>query len=408
MNKNWEVKKLGEVCEIKPPKKQARDRLGDDDFVSFVPMEDLGILTKDFIATRERPLKEVSGSYTYFSDNDVLLAKITPCFENGKIGIARNLKNGIGFGSSEYIVFRSRGELIPDYLYYFLARDQFRQEGKKVMTGAVGHKRVPKDFIENQEIPYPKSLPEQQRIVSILDETFAAITKAKENAEKNLQNSRELFESYLQSVFANHGDGWEEKKLGEVCSLITDGKHGDCNNEENSGYYFLSAKDVKNNTLNYENTRQITKVDFEETHRRTNLKPGDVLVTNSGTIGRMAIAPFDDKTYRTTFQKSVAVIKPIPEFINNVYCCYHLKADLSKLVNVSSGTAQKNLLLGDLRKHAVFLPSISEQCSIVSKIDAFSSETKRLEAIYQQKLAALDELKKSVLQKAFNGELAGA
>lgn len=105
MKTNWQIKKLGEVCEIKPPKKEARDRLNDDDIVSFVPMEDLGILTKNFIATKERPLKEVSGSYTYFSDNDVLLAKITPCFENGKIGIARNLKNGIGFGSSEYIIF---------------------------------------------------------------------------------------------------------------------------------------------------------------------------------------------------------------------------------------------------------------------------------------------------------------
>ena len=131
MKESWEVKRLGEVCEIKPPKKQARDRLNDDDFVSFVPMEDLGVLTKNFIATKERPLKEVCGSYTYFSDNDVLLAKITPCFENGKIGIAQNLKNGIGFGSSEYIVFRSRSELIPDYLYYFLTRDQFRQDGKK-------------------------------------------------------------------------------------------------------------------------------------------------------------------------------------------------------------------------------------------------------------------------------------
>ncbi len=206
---NWQTKKLGEVCEIKPPKKEARDRLNDDDLVSFVPMEDLGILIKDFVAIKERPLKEVSGSYTYFSNNDVLLAKITPCFENGKIGIARNLKNGIGFGSSEYIVFRSRGEVIPDYLYYYLARDQFRQDGKKVMTGAVGHKRVPKEFIESQIIPYPKSIPEQQRIVAILDEAFAAIATAKENAERNLQNARELFESYLQSVFANPGDGWE-------------------------------------------------------------------------------------------------------------------------------------------------------------------------------------------------------
>lgn len=203
MKTNWQIKKLGEVCEIKPPKKEARDRLNDDDLVSFVPMEDLGIFKKYFTAPKERKLKEVSGSYTYFSDNDVLLAKITPCFENGKIGVARNLKNGIGFGSSEYVVFRSKGQIIADYLFYFLSSDQFREGGKKRMSGAVGHKRVSREFIENYLIPLPKSLPEQQRIVGILDEAFDSIAKAKENAEKNLQNARELFESYLQSIFAN-------------------------------------------------------------------------------------------------------------------------------------------------------------------------------------------------------------
>src|SRR5690606_35436822 len=96
---------------------------------------------------KERTLKEVYPGYTYFRENDVLLAKITPCFENGKLGIARNLKNGVGFGSSEYIVFRTNEKLIPDYLFYFLSRDQFRKSGEQVMTGAVGHKRVPKDFI---------------------------------------------------------------------------------------------------------------------------------------------------------------------------------------------------------------------------------------------------------------------
>jgi type I restriction enzyme S subunit len=78
------------------------------------------------VPIKERELKDVAGSYTYFAENDVLLAKITPCFENGKIGIARNLTNGTGFGSSEYIVFRSKGEINQDYLFYFLSRESFR------------------------------------------------------------------------------------------------------------------------------------------------------------------------------------------------------------------------------------------------------------------------------------------
>lgn len=197
----WENNKINEVCKIKPPKKEARERLNDDDFVSFVPMEDLGILTKDFIVKKERTLKEVSGSYTYFSEGDVLLAKITPCFENGKIGIARNLKNCIGFGSSEYFVFRSLGQVNPVYLYYFLSRNKLRQEGKKNMTGAVGHKRVPKDFIERLEIPYPKSILEQQSIVSKLD-TLSIETKKLEGIyQTKLTDLEELKQSILQKAF---------------------------------------------------------------------------------------------------------------------------------------------------------------------------------------------------------------
>lgn len=109
--------RLADCCEIKPSKSEAREDLSDSDTVSFVPMNNLGINTKDLSLNGDKLLSEVSGSYTYFAENDVLLAKITPCFENGKLGIARNLTNGIGFGSSEFIVFRPSEEIISDYLW---------------------------------------------------------------------------------------------------------------------------------------------------------------------------------------------------------------------------------------------------------------------------------------------------
>ncbi len=210
MSSGWQTKKLSEVCQIKPSKKEAKEVLAESDLVSFVPMNDLGIRQKTLIHKEEKALGKVVGNYTYFADNDVLLAKITPCFENGKLGIAQGLKNGIGFGSSEYIVFRSKGEIDPEYLFYYLSQDSFRDAGAKVMTGAVGHKRVPKEFIENYRIPLPR-LEEQKRIVAILDEAFAGIDTAIANTEKNLANARELFESYLNSVFTKRGDGWQEK-----------------------------------------------------------------------------------------------------------------------------------------------------------------------------------------------------
>jgi len=199
MKINWQKRPLADVCQIKPPKSEARSILAETDLVSFVPMEDLGIDQKILVPTQTKTLAEVAGSYTYFADGDVLLAKITPCFENGKLGIASNLTNGIGFGSSEYIVFRPNKLVNKEWLYYFLSRDEFRLEGAERMTGAVGHKRIPKEFIEAYPIPVPP-LPEQQRIVSILDESFIAIASVKEKIERNLQYSRDIFQSYLQNV----------------------------------------------------------------------------------------------------------------------------------------------------------------------------------------------------------------
>jgi type I restriction enzyme S subunit len=107
MRNGWQTTKtLADVCQIKPPKSEARDKVPANGLVSFLPMEDMGIDVKFVQATQTKPLSAVVGSYTYFAHGDVLLAKITPCFENGKLGIAAGLANGIGFGSSEYIVFR--------------------------------------------------------------------------------------------------------------------------------------------------------------------------------------------------------------------------------------------------------------------------------------------------------------
>jgi type I restriction enzyme S subunit len=249
-------------------------------------------------------------------------------------------------------------------------------------------------------------LEEQKRIVAILDEAFEGIDAAIANTQANLAAARELFDSYLGRVFVLNSKHWHLATLEEVCFKITDGKHGDCENEQNSGYYFLSAKDVKNGFLQYENAREITQKDFEETHRRTDLSPGDILLTNAGTIGRTAIALENEKTKRTTFQKSVAILKPKRELIDSRFCLYALKANLRALIDSSSGTAQKNLLLRDTRSFQVPLPKvISEQVSIAKKLEEFEKKAIHLESLYEKKLDALHELKQSILAKAFRGEL---
>ena len=197
----WLTKNLSEVCLIKPPKSEAKINLDMSDLVSFIPMESLGISQKYFDASRVRTLKEVAGSYTYFANGDVLLAKITPCFENGKLGIARNLKNGVGFGSSEYIVFRTLPALHNEYLYYFLFRKSFIEEGSARMTGAVGHKRVAKEFIENTLIILPP-FAKQEAIVTKLDELSAEIKGLEAIYQQKLTALDELKKSILNQAFS--------------------------------------------------------------------------------------------------------------------------------------------------------------------------------------------------------------
>lgn len=404
MKQGWEIKRLSEIGKVyngnSINEKVKKDNYADlEDGFPFIATKDISYESIiDYNNGIKIPFEE-KASFKTAPKNTVLI-----CAEGGSAGRKIGFTNQeVCFGNKLFALATNKN-IESRYVFYYYFSETFQKHFAVELAGIIGG--VSMNKFKDLEIPLPP-LPEQQRIVSIFDEAFAAIAKAKANAEQNLKNAKELFESYLQGVFENKGEGWEEKTLGEVCSLITDGKHGDCENEENSGYYFLSAKDVRNGTLLFDNARQITKIGFEETHRRTNLKAGDICMVNTGaTIGRISFAPNDPRTYKSTFQKSVAVLKTIPSLIDNKYCCYLLQSDVKKLVKISSGTAVPNLLLGDLKRHKINLPkSIKEQQKIVQKLDALSTETKKLEAIYQQKINDLEELKKSVLQKAFSGEL---
>ncbi len=141
----------------------------------------------------------------------------------------------------------------------------------------------------------------------------------------------------------------KQVSLQEITLSITDGKHGDCEAAENSGYYFVSCKDVNNGTIDYAHSRQISEQAFLETHKRTQLEPNDILITNSGTIGRMALVKDIPETYRTTFQKSVAIVKPDTSVVLPTYLYYKLQNCVADFINRSNGSAQKNLLLGTMR-----------------------------------------------------------
>ncbi len=200
-NSNIEVtKRLKDCCLIKPPKSEVKALNGDDD-VSFMPMDTLGINEKYAIPNQVRKFSDVVGSYTYFAEGDVLLAKITPCFENGKLGIAKNLVKKAGFGSSEYIVFRPNAEVDSTWLYYFLNREQFRINGAKHMSGAVGHKRVTKEFIEDSMLPLP-SLAIQIKLVEDIERIFDLSKSIIISSNLKLREYGSLKQSILKQAFS--------------------------------------------------------------------------------------------------------------------------------------------------------------------------------------------------------------
>jgi type I restriction enzyme S subunit len=250
---------------------------------------------------------------------------------------------------------------------------------------------------------FPKSLPEQQRIVAILDEAFAAIDKAKANAEQNLKNAKELFESYLRGVFENPKDNWE------VCNLETNIKlidyRGRTPVKTENGVRLITAKNVKLGYLQIEPQEFIEENNYKSWMSRGIPNFGDVIFTTEAPLANVAQI---DTTEKLAFAQRIIVMQPKPSKLNQTFLKYMLLSNpiRNKILGKGTGATVLGIKSSLLKKIEIYFPqSILEQQAIVQKLDALSTETKKLEAIYQQKINDLEELKKSILQKAFAGEL---
>ncbi len=294
-------------------------------------------------------------------------------------------------------------------MLFFLYSDLFREELMGAGHGAAQQNVSTKDIVEIQ-LPVPP-LPEQQRIVGILDAAFDGIATAKANAEQNLQNARALFESHLQSVFTQRplsnaegrGDGWVEKNLKEVCEKITDGTHQTPTYFEN-GVVFLSSRNVTSGKIDWDRIKYIDTKQHLEMHKRVAPRRNDILLAKNGTTGVAAMVDRD-----TTFDiyVSLALLRALP-VIRPRFLLYFINSPIAKsqFNKRLKGVGVPNLHLEEIREvHISFPRNLSEQDRVVADLDALSNETQRLESLYQRKLAALAELKKSLLHQAFSGAL---
>lgn len=295
-------------------------------------------------------------------------------------------------GADGVKILKPKDKIDPKYFYYFL---------QNIEIGNLGYARHYR-LLKEINVTYPKSLLEQQRIVSILDETFAAIARAKANAEKNLKNAAALFESYLQGVFEN--GNWSFVKLSEIATDISDGDHMPPPKSE-FGLPFITISNInkQNHKIDFSDTFKVPQKYYDDL--KSNKKPikGDVLYTVTGSYG---IPVLIEEDLQFCFQRHIGLIRPSKKLNSKLLYYWILSPQaLFQANETATGTAQKTVSLKSLRNFSFPNIPLKEQQTIVRQLDALRAETQKLEAIYQQKLLNLEELKKSVLQKAFNGEL---
>jgi type I restriction enzyme S subunit len=254
------------------------------------------------------------------------------------------------------------------------------------------------------------TLPEQQRIVAILDKAFTAIARAKENAQQNLLNAKELFESYLQGVFENKGNDWVEKTLGEVLSSPPkNGWSPPAKFHSASGIPVLTLSAVTGFIFKKDSVKY-TSAPVKDDAYYYWLNEGDLLITRSNTpelVGHIAIC--ENLDVKTIYPDLMMKINPNNSIVNTQFLYYQLRSP--KLREIITGAAHganptmKKVNKQDVQSFEISYPSLLEQQQIVKKLNSLSAETQKLEGIYQQKINDLEELKKSVLNKAFKGEL---
>ena len=292
------------------------------------------------------------------------------------------------------------GALIPKFLFYGV-NDYLK--AIEDVTGFATVKHLSSKQVLDIDFPVPP-LPEQHRIVAILDEAIDGIATAKANAEKNLQNARALFESHLQSVFTERGEGWLEKRLGDVVTRLTNGYVGPTRNiYQESGIPYLLARHVRNNRLLFDGKTFITD-EFNRKNKKSMLKAGDVLLVQSGHIGHSAVVTEEHEGHNC--HAMIVISSADNAFIGPYLSLFFNSSGMQqKFQKIRSGSTVPHLTCGEVRELMIPLPDMATQQRLVDYSQELDAEVQRLESLYQQKLTALDHLKKSLLHQAFSGQL---
>lgn len=446
----WRTVRLDEVCEVNPrypvPDNPAIE-------VSFVPMPAVSDVEGAILPHDSRPFSKVAKGYTRFRNGDVIFAKITPCMENGKVALANGLRNGLACGSTEFHVLRSNGTVLPEYLWRFLRQDSFRGEAQQRMTGAVGQRRVPVQFLKESRIPLPP-LAEQRSIIAKLDNLFAR----SKNARVELDHIPRLIERYKQAVLtaAFCGDltkdwrgkrvkpekntledvvlmrsahfkregakekspappswkppidlppGWEWASVDQLTTRIQYGSSSKTSDSATASVPVLRMGNILDGHLDYRRLKYLPKTHSE--FPELLLKDGDILFnrTNSAElVGKTAV--YSDTGRPMSFASyliRMRVIGYFPELLSAYINSAFGREWVRSVVNQQVGQANVNGT--KLRELGVPLMPMDEQKELWFRVKKAFTAIDHLATEATRATELLDRLDQATLAKAFRGEL---
>ena len=398
----WKYYTLGEIAQINP--RENHQGLSENTEVSFVPMASVSEITASIVTAETRHFQEVRKGFTPFREGDILFAKITPCMENGKVAIARNLVNGVGFGSTEFHVIRPISEVSTRLIWYFLRNPGTREYAAKNMTGSAGQRRVPANFLSNLSIMLPVIKEEQERIADLLDEVDAA----RHLSSEINQEMEKLSNAFFIDVFGDpetNPKGWNVVSLGDPQSVVgfTYGTNAKCT-EQPIGIPVLRIPNILRGKIDLQDLKYADLPAKER--QKLSLQIGDVLVVRSNGnpdyIGRGAA--YKGIPDEVAYASYLIRIRPVPTAFDGEYLSAWLRSSNGRrqLFGQAKTTAgQYNLSTEGLRQLVVPKPPLLLQKEFVAVLDELQSWSQMQEEQHK----ALDEMLHSLLNRIFTGQL---
>lgn len=405
MKKGWQTKNLADLCEV----------FADGDWIESKDQASMGVRLIQTGNVGEGVFKDRAEKARYISDATFTRLRCTEVVKGdclvsrlpepvGRSCILPETRERMITAVDCTILRFKQGQILPTFFNLYSQSDDYLMKVAKACTGTTRN-RISRSNLGLTPIPVPP-MAEQDRIVRVLDEAFAGIATAKANAEQNLADARAIFESHLESVFSQRGQGWVEHRapLSDLCELIVDCEHKTAPTQE-AGYPSIRTPNIGKGKLLLEGVNRVSEETYRVWTRRAEPAAGDLILAREAPAGNVAVIP---ENTRVCLGQRTVLIRPRADVFDPAFLAFRLLEPgiQKKLLAHSRGATVQHVNLKDIRALDVgAIPPLPIQQEIAANVNAVSTQGERLARLYERKLAALDALKKSLLHEAFSGNL---